>query len=58
MDAAIAFEHFCTEGGQDRAATPWTARSGIHNGFGEGFIYAVEQNPRSLVRHPHVASGG
>ena len=22
MDAAIAFEHFCTEGGQDRAATP------------------------------------
>src|ERR1700738_2060691 len=58
MNTAIAFEHFGTEGGQCCAATPCTARSSLHDRFGEGLVDTVEKNPCSLIGHAHVAGGG
>src|SRR5947209_6490857 len=57
-DAIVAFKHFRTECRQDRAAAPCAAGRGRNNRLGKRLIDAVEQQPRALVGHAHIARGG
>ena len=58
VNAAIAFEDFGTKGREGCAAATWTTRRGSHDEFGKRLVHAVEQEPRALVGHPHLARGG
>jgi hypothetical protein len=58
VNAAIAFQHFRSEWRQRCAAAARTAWCGRRHGLGEGLVHAVEQQPRALVRHPHLTRGG
>ena len=57
-DPAIAFEDFGTERRQRRAAATGPTWGRCDDRLSKDLVHAVEQQPRPLVGHPHIAGSG
>jgi hypothetical protein len=56
LDAPVQREHLLADRGEGGAAGSAPSLSSLHQGFSEALIQGIEQVPRALVAHLHLAS--